>query len=291
MASAQRTVRLLSAFRVAALVAALSLGGAGVALAQDAGVTTFDYTFQRDAEGWTVGFADLPVDHEQRDFDLVGGYRALPAGLEGGGIYVQGHNRSDDLFMFLKRQVGGLRPNTSYAVTVSLDLATDVPSGAFGIGGSPGESVYVKAGASAVEPVTIEDSNSHLRLNIDKGNQSTGGADMLVLGNVAHPDATSRVYRIKTLRNEGQALAAETDGEGRIWLIVGTDSGFEGLSAFYYARITYSLTALALPGTGSGLTSPAAGDERQVWMAGLGVAVALVLTSVRFVVSRRRPSS
>ena len=29
---------------------------------------------------------------------------------------------------------------------------------------------------------------------------------------------------------------------GRLWLIVGTDSGFEGLSAFYYARIACTLT-------------------------------------------------
>lgn len=285
----RRTFRLPSALGVVALVAALCLGGAGVARAQDAGEAAFDYTFQRDAEGWTVGFADLPVDHDQSTFDLLSGYRALPEGLDGGGIYVQGHNRSDDLCMFLKRQVGGLRPNTRYEVTVSLDLATDVPPGRVGIGGSPGESVFVKAGASAVEPITIEDSNGYLRMNIDKGNQSRGGADMMVLGHVAHPDAAGGTYRIKTLGNEGRAFSAETDAEGQLWLIVGTDSGFEGLSTFYYARITYELAALALPGTGSGLTPQTPGDQRQVWQAGVGVAAVLALTGLAFAASRRRP--
>ena len=47
---------------------------------------------------------------DQSIFELDHGHRLLPDGLEGSGVYVQGHN-SDDLFMFLKKQVGGLRPN------------------------------------------------------------------------------------------------------------------------------------------------------------------------------------
>ena len=58
---------------------------------------------------------------------------------------------------------------------MSLSLATNVPTATFGIGGSPGESVFVKAGASTVEPLTEEDRNRHLRMNIDKGNQANGG--------------------------------------------------------------------------------------------------------------------
>ena len=73
-------------------------------------------------------------------------------GLEGNGLYIQGHNRSDDLFMFFKKQVGGLKTDAAYTVVLSLDLATNVPTGSFGIGGSPGESVFVKAGASTAEP-------------------------------------------------------------------------------------------------------------------------------------------
>ena len=37
-------------------------------------------------------------------------------------------------------------------------------------------------------------------------------------------------------------MKVTADGEGRLWLIVGTDSGFEGLSALYYARIACTLT-------------------------------------------------
>ncbi len=254
---------------------------ARIALAEDDDDLTF--TFDNDAEGWVVDFADLPADYDQEIYELAGGYRALPEGLQGGGIYVQGHNRSDDLFMYLKRQVGGLRPNTAYSVSVSLDLATNVSPGLVGIGGSPGESVFVKAGASAIEPASAVDSIGHLRMNTDKGNQSRGGQDMVVLGNIAHPDASRDAYAIKTLTNADAPLTATTDGEGRLWLIVGTDSGFEGLTTLYYSRIAYTLAEVTppetqapdAPDTGSGLSRPISGG----WPAE-GWAVAAVMGAI-----------
>ena len=201
--------------------------------------TELNFNFENDDEGWITGFADLPNDADPAIYELEAGFRQLPEGLEGNGVFLQGHNRSDDLFMFLKKQVTGLRANTTYSVTVSLDLATNVGAGFVGIGGSPGESVYVKAGASAVEPVTQQDDLGHLRMNIDKGNQASEGEAMINLGNVAHPEVTGDEYKIKGLDNQGRPFEVVSDSEGRIWLIVGTDSGFEGLSIFYYAGITY----------------------------------------------------
>ena len=232
----------------------------------------FSFDFESGVEGWTVGFADLPVDFDQSIYELDYGHRPLPDRLGGSGIFVQGHNRSDDLFMFLKRYVGGLRPNTSYVVSVSIGLATNVPPGLIGIGGAPGESVFVKAGASAIEPTAREGDDRHLRMNIDKGNQSQGGESMVVLGNVAHRDAQGGEYRIKRLDNSTLPLMVDTDSDGGVWLIVGTDSGFEGLSALYYSRIDYTLSTVDLPATG-GPTLPA---RAAGVVAGIGV-VATVL--------------
>ena len=198
------------------------------------------FWFEDDAEGWTAGFADLPVDFDPSIYELESGHRGLPDGLEGNGLYIQGHNRSDDLFMFFKKQVDGLEADTEYRAVLSLDLATNVPEGLVGIGGSPGESVYVKAGASTFEPVAMEDENGYFRMNIDKGNQSNGGRSMVVLGHVAHPEVTGEEYRIKPL--DSSPVTVMADAAGKLWLIVGTDSGFEGLSTLYYARIVCTLT-------------------------------------------------
>ena len=189
-----------------------------------------------------VGFADLPADYDQSIYELDSGHRALPEELEGAGIYIQGHNRSDDLFMYLKRRVGGLTPTASYTVTVTVDVATNVAQGMVGIGGSPGESVYVKAGASTVEPEAETDRTGNLRMTIDKGNQSQDGLQMVVLGDVAHPGVVAAEFRIKTLDSMDSPVTVEADGAGIVWLVVGTDSGFEGLTRLYYDRISFTLT-------------------------------------------------
>ena len=108
----------------------------------------FNFTFDEDEQGWIVDFADLPVDYEAEIYELDSGWSELPSGLEGYGIYMHGHNRSDDLFMFLKKRVEGLKPNTAYQVVFTIDLASNTPEGLMGIGGSPGESVFVKEGCS-----------------------------------------------------------------------------------------------------------------------------------------------
>ena len=106
---------------------------------------------------------------------------------------------------------------------------------------------------------------------------------MVVLGNVAHPEVENMEYRIKTLDNTGLPLSVTTDGEGRVWLIVGTESGFEGLTRLYYARINYSLDAeeaAELPATG-GYTLP-------VWALGLLAGFGAALAGLGLVLLRLR---
>ena len=204
----------------------------------------FDFSFEADADGWVVDFADLPEDYDQSIYELDGGHRALPDGLDGAGIYIQGHNRSDDLFMYLKRRVDGLTPTASYTVSATVDLATNAALASVGIGGSPGSSVFVKAGASTTAPEAAPDRIGHLRLNIDKGNQSRGGSQMAVLGTVGHPDIVGDEFRLKTLDSMDSPVVVEADDSGSAWLIVGTDSGFEGLTRLYYDRISFTLTPI-----------------------------------------------
>ena len=205
----------------------------------------FEYDFEDNQQGWVTGFADLPADYNPAIFELDSGWSELPSGIEGYGIYMQGHNRSDDLFMFLKKQVDGMKPNTTYQVVFMIDLASNTPEGMMGIGGSPGESVYVKSGAVDYEPEVIEDSVGWLRVNIDKGNQASEGEDMINLGTLANPNIdldtfTGDEYAIMTLDNQDRSFTVTTDGDGSAWVIVGTDSGFEGLTRVYYDRVSIS---------------------------------------------------
>ncbi|HEX2139201.1 MAG TPA: hypothetical protein VHG33_05770 [Woeseiaceae bacterium] len=146
--------------------------------------------------------------------------------------------------MFLKRRVGGLAPDTLYQLELRVVFATNVPSGCFGIGGSPGESVYVKGGATAIEPLRVPDETSgHARwvMNVDKGIQSRGGSDAQVLGTFANwkdCESSDFSYALKQVSNlQLPAFDVTTDGNGDAWLLLGTDSGFEGPTTIYYTEV------------------------------------------------------
>lgn len=207
----------------------------------------FKYDFETDEQGWVTGFADLPADYDPVIYELDSGWGELPSGLEGNAIYLSGHNRSDDLFMFLKMQVEGVKPNTTYQVFFSIELASNTPEGLMGIGGSPGESVFVKAGAVGFEPEVIKESDGWLRMNIDKGNQASEGKDMINLGTLANPNIdldtfTGEEYALMTLDSQGREFTVTADSQGNVWLIAGTDSGFEGPTTVYYDKMNFTLT-------------------------------------------------
>jgi len=151
---------------------------------------------------------------------------------------LSGNNHSDDLFMFIKRKVSGLTPNTSYNLVFEVEVASNAPEGSVGIGGSPGNSVYLKAGASNIEPVKNIQGDQYV-LNIDKGNQSDGGANAIVLGDIATP-LTVAEYALITRNNassSAEPFIAESNSAGDIWLMIGTDSGFEGTTTVYYTKV------------------------------------------------------
>jgi heat shock protein HslJ len=204
----------------------------------------FTYTFDEGEEEWITGFADLPADRDDAIYELDSEWRELPDDLGGYGIYIQGHNRSDDLFMFLKREIDGLEPGTTYQATFRLVLASNVPPGMSGVGGSPGESVYVKVGATTIEPIIEEDTDGWLRMNIDKGNQATEGEDMINIGDMANTNLTPETvgsYELMERNSSGRDFEVTADEDGVVWFIAGTDSGFEGLTSLYYDTITIVL--------------------------------------------------
>ena len=200
----------------------------------------FDYDFTMDTEGWTADFADYPTGEGTR-FELTYQYDSLPMPLDAndGALMLSGANLSDDLFMYIKRKVEGLSPNTRYELQFEVEIATDAPDGSVGIGGSPANSVYIKAGATSIEPVPIIDNDDYYRMNIDKGNQSQDGKDMLVIDDFGH-EGEDFVYQLKTISNQ-KTISVQTDAEGACWIILGTDSGFEGRTTIYFnsIRVTF----------------------------------------------------
>lgn len=209
---------------------------------------TKDFTLETGAEDWQVGYADYPSDLSLSDslnlYELSYGHGPLPAEIQPtqNGIRIRGANRSDDLFMYLYKKVTGLRGSTDYSVTVEIQLASNAPTNAVGIGGAPGEGVVLKAGAVAIAPKLKKDELGWYRTAVDKGNQSIGGNDLVVLGNIGVKDDT-RQYELITRTSPGPQKV-RSDAQGNLWLMAGTDSGFEGKTELYYARIKAVFTPI-----------------------------------------------
>lgn len=178
--------------------------------------------------GWTGGSSDYTP--ETAPTNVVFEERTLAAPLTGKGYFIGGTNRSDDLFLFVKKQFPGLKPNTAYNLDFSLKFASNTPSGCQGVGGAPGESVWVYAGATPTEPKAVA-TNNEIRMNIDRGNQAQGGKDAQVIGNIANGLACgSTAYVSKTVKND-KPQKVSTDANGAVWIVLGIDSGFEAYSS------------------------------------------------------------
>jgi hypothetical protein len=205
------------------------------------GMKVFDSDFQTTTDGWSAGFAEYGAEQDTTIFEFNSRLAALPAPLDTTkkAIRMQSHNRSDDVFMFLKKKVSGFDPSRTYKVTYEIDLGTNYFNGSVGIGGSPAEAVYLKAGASPNEPV-VKLVNGFYEVTINKGQQATGGTEMPVLGNVSN-GLDSTAYKLVQRANTDAPVTVKPNAKGEIWLCFGTDSGFEGLTVLYYDRIKVTI--------------------------------------------------
>ena len=131
-------------------------------------------------------FADYPAGSEGQ-LQLESELALLPGPLDNTkpAFRVSGVNR-DDLLMFIYQSLR-LKPITEYAIVFTVQLASQYPENSIGIGGSPGASVFLKAGAKGEAPLLQEDAQGMIRIsNYDLGNQSTE-EDGLVLGSIGIP--------------------------------------------------------------------------------------------------------
>lgn len=204
--------------------------------------------FNDSIAGWKAGFTDYPTSEEEF-YELDSGHANLPAALDTSrkGFKLTGSNRSDDLFMFITKKVDGLEPNTRYDFRFKVTFGTNAQNNCMGIGGSPGNSVWIKVGAKKEEPKAVNDGAGFILLNWDKGNQAAGGSDAIIAGDFANSQECStndvvETYLKKTLTTEKGAYTTVSDDKGSLWLLVGTDSGFEGATTIYFMELEVAAT-------------------------------------------------
>lgn len=216
-------------------------------------IKSYKYTFSK-KDNFKVSYADYPAGQDEfYELDYQNGAK-LPGEINAQhphGLKISGNNHSDDLFMYAYKKISGLKPNTLYHVSFSLEFAANAPTGSTGVGGSPGDSVFVKIGAVNQEPQRFIDEDHYYKIALDKGNQLQDGKDMIFIGTVG-VDTQDSIYRLKTLPYLPDAIRQEklahfkvtSNNQGQAWVVFGTDSGYEATSTLYYTNLSLTFKEL-----------------------------------------------
>jgi hypothetical protein len=208
---------------------------------------SLSFDFRNGALGWQAGFAEYPQDSYTDSYELLSEIRSLPPelGINGTGFYIQGNNLSDDLFMFLKRRLtsaDGVVAGQVYQLDFTITFASRDQSGCVG----EGTVVYLKAGAIPAEPLAFVDStpDRSFQMNVDKGVQARSGMAASVIGNITNgmPCVSSPDPWVSVQRTHQHTSLVSANSKGELWLLVGTDSAYEGFTSLYYQRIDVTLT-------------------------------------------------
>lgn len=195
-------------------------------------------------DGWSAIFAEYP-DGEQEFYELASGLKNLPEPLDQTkkAFMLSGNNHSDALQMWMVKQLSGLSSNAKYSVETEVELASKYPDGSVGIGGSPGNSVHLVS-KFATDGYSLEKGKSageNITLTLKKLESVPESTMEIELGDVS-VTSDQYVYKLITRKKTSESNAILTDKNGKVYVIVGTWSGFEGISTLYYTRIKITLT-------------------------------------------------
>ena len=230
-----------------AVVFAATLGACGdsVGVADDNYDIEFD--FSNGQQEWVAGFVDYPVGKEG-EWAISSSLVSLPSPLNTSrkGILLKGVNHSDDLFMYISREISGLTPNRDYAARFLVTIATNAPRNCVGIGGAPGESVVLKVGGTTTAPQRMVDASQYYRATFDHGSQLEGGSAATPIGDLSNSNANCLTprYELKQFNSGTVPITIRTNANGRMWLIVGVDSGYEGTTAVYVTAVRVDINPI-----------------------------------------------
>lgn len=205
-------------------------------------ISSSNFDFSQEPHGWNYGFAEYPTGpNDSSYYELKSGYVTDPYGLKS--IMVSGNNRSNALFMFVKRKVDGLNPNTVYTLTFNVTFTPNANTQGFLTTQIASEDkVFLKVGATALEPKAVIDGSLYV-MNIDKGTLDESGNDMVTIGSINPPAGPGSQVTKTNATYADSPFRVKSNSKGELWLIVGTDSGSTGTTTLYYSKISVTFSA------------------------------------------------
>lgn len=191
---------------------------------------SYSYDFSQGQQGWLGGDSEYAVAMAT-EVSFTAGMQASPIPPHQMALHVFGNNVSDDLFVYVTKELTGLLPSRAYSVHVEASLISNT-------GDVSGSSHIIKLGASTVEPssiIVMEDAAPYYRMNVDISGLSTSGKNAVISGDLSgNGTPNPELLTFKTPRS----VVVQSDPNGNLWLLVGVDSAFEVLTEVYFTEIT-----------------------------------------------------
>lgn len=212
------------------------------------GTIICDFDFNKHLSGWQPFFAEYRKG-EEAFYELTFEQRGLPAPLDQSvkSLLIRGNNHSDDLFSAIVKKVDGLIPNQLYKVIADFRFASNVVIGQGGIGGDPNLAIGV--GVLNFAPrLEYTDESEIWRMNFTSRLQSQLSNEFIkVAGNIGVSELIDNQLPPFTLverNNKDNPVIMNASSSGEIWIMIATDSGFEGITNLYYTNVQLTITRI-----------------------------------------------
>lgn len=227
--------QVMKMFRIFCLISFLIMSGCEDKEEDALEIMAHTYDFNENITGWTPEFTDYPVNQDPLA-DSVYRWKAefanSPSNDGSKALLLTCNNLSGDIFMFLKRKIDHLKPNTNYRLVYEISFSSNITAGS---------GITLKAGGSELEPKKIIE-NGYYTLNLDKGYDTDSGENLASFGD-AGAATTGMITKGNT--NAYYPLVVKSNSKGEIWLVVGTDSLVQGINSIYYSKINVILSVSA----------------------------------------------
>lgn len=206
---------------------------------------TISFDFEEGDDGFSTGFADIPQAYQDDGYLLQVGYCDRPPDHSklSKSMILKGENNNEDMFLYTYRKIDksmGIKNNTMYETKVSFDLGTSVSKTSGEAGTSHGQKIYVKIGVVNEEPVIRLDDEGVYTLNLDKGNHSLGGKDVVFIGNVEKDEGMTEDQTFEYKRFEYRTFV-ESNDKGECYVIIGYDSKQEGMNWHFIDNVVLEM--------------------------------------------------
>lgn len=225
----------------------LFLGGCGLIACNDTvidGALVNESSFNESASGWETGLTDFDTTTTLSSFALSGRVSAYPSPLPatGKGLLVSSTNQRDTLFTFITKKITGLNPASSYSIRLATTVIARLPQDdSLQFINNPTTKLYIKGAVSNQPPLNFL-VGSKARLNLHTGLLGSDGRDFKLLIPQALP--LTEVYQTYPVPSEGGTFRIVPNQQGEIWVTLGSQTEFKGITKLYYDDIKITIETI-----------------------------------------------